>query len=86
MESAISARGQITIPKEVCRHLGLKPGDCVKFFVHADGAVVLLPKLPAAALRGMSLSRRKKLVSMDEMSRAVAEGAAGVPGNSRRKK
>ena len=53
MESAITVKGQATIPKAIREHLGLKPGDRVKFFVHPDGTVVLLPKLPVSALRGM---------------------------------
>ena len=66
MESAITVKGQATIPKFVREHLGLKPGDRVKFFVHPDGSVVLLPKLPASAVRGMlksqSQSRRARPV------------------------
>ncbi|SRR5216683_1130420 len=57
MESAITVKGQATIPKAIREHLRLKPGDRVKFFVHPDGSVVLLPKLPAAALRGIIKSR-----------------------------
>ena len=47
MESAITIKGQATIPKAIREHLRLKPGDRVKFFVHPDGSVVLLPQLPA---------------------------------------
>ncbi|HEV2991113.1 MAG TPA: AbrB/MazE/SpoVT family DNA-binding domain-containing protein [Candidatus Angelobacter sp.] len=32
MESAISVKGQATIPKVVREYLGLKPGDRIKFF------------------------------------------------------
>jgi antitoxin PrlF len=53
MESTVTGRGQMTIPKAIREHLGLKPGDRVKFFVHPDGSVVLLPKVPVTALRGM---------------------------------
>ncbi|MDQ2907899.1 MAG: type II toxin-antitoxin system PrlF family antitoxin [Candidatus Eremiobacteraeota bacterium] len=53
MKSAITAKGQATIPKAIRERLRLKPGDRVKFFVHPDGSVVLLPKVPAAALRGI---------------------------------
>src|SRR5215471_944006 len=53
MESAITVKGQATIPKPIREHLGLKPGDRIKFFVHPDGTVVMLPKLPVTALRGM---------------------------------
>jgi antitoxin PrlF len=77
MESAITVKGQATIPKLIREHLGLKPGDRVKFFVHPDGTVVLLPKLPASALRGMLKSRRRKAVTIEQMDGAIAKGAAG---------
>jgi antitoxin PrlF len=76
MESAITVKGQATIPKTIREHLGLKPGDRVKFFLHPDGSVVLLPKLPATALRGMLKSRRHRPVTIHEMTAAVAEGAS----------
>jgi AbrB family looped-hinge helix DNA binding protein len=43
MEAAITTKGQATIPKAIREHLRLKPGDRVKFFLHPDGTVVLLP-------------------------------------------
>jgi len=77
MESAITVKGQATIPKAIRDHLRLKPGDRVKFFVHPDGSVVILPKLPASALRGMIKAGRRP-VTIEEMDEAVREGAAGV--------
>jgi len=84
MESAIIVKGQATIPKAIREHLGLKPGDPVKFFVHPDGSVVLLPKLPASALRGIIKSRRRRPVTMEEMTRAAAEGAASATPRAKR--
>src|SRR5258708_1905819 len=85
MESAITVKGQATIPKAIRDHLRLKPGDRVKFFVHPDGSVVLLPKLPAAALRDIVKSRRRP-VTIKEMSEAAAAGAAeGTPRRKRRR-
>lgn len=75
MESAITIKGQATIPKAIRDHLRLKPGDRVKFFVHPDGTVVLLPKLPASALRGM-LKPRRRGVTIDDMTDAAAAGAS----------
>ncbi len=75
MESAITVKGQATIPKAIREHLGLKPGDRVKFFVHPDGTVVLLPILPASALRGILRSRRRRPVTIAEMTEAAAAGA-----------
>jgi antitoxin PrlF len=74
MESAITSKGQATIPKAIREHLGLKPGDRLKFFLHPDGSVVLLPKRPASILRGIVKSRRS--VTIEEMSEAAAAGAA----------
>jgi AbrB family looped-hinge helix DNA binding protein len=78
MDSAITTKGQATIPKAIREHLGLKPGDRVKFFVHPNGSVVLLPKLPASALRGMLKSSRKG-VTVEMMNEAIAEGATSAP-------
>jgi len=84
MESAITVKGQATIPKGIREHLGLKPGDRVKFFVHPDGTVVLLPKIPVAALRGM-VRRPRRPVSIERMRAAVAEGAGGLGPITRRR-
>lgn len=80
MESAITTKGQATIPKVVRDHLRLKPGDRVKFFIHPNGSVVLLPKLPASALKGMLKTPRRRPVTIEEMHVAVAAGASeGFP-------
>ena len=76
MQSAITSKGQATIPKAVRDHLRLKPGDQVKFLIHPNGSVVLLPKLPASALRGMLKTPRRRPVSIEEMHEAVAAGAS----------
>jgi antitoxin PrlF len=84
VESAITIKGQATIPKAIRDHLGLKPGDRVKFFLHPDGSVVLLPKLPAAALRGIVKPRRRP-VTIEEMNEATAAGASGAARRHRRR-
>jgi AbrB family looped-hinge helix DNA binding protein len=85
MESALTVKGQATIPKAIREHLHLKPGDRVKFFVHPDGSVVLLPKLPAAALRGIVKSRRSRPVTIAEITEAAAEGATGASSRTARR-
>jgi antitoxin PrlF len=54
----------------------LKPKEPVKFFVHPDGSVVLLPKLPASALRSMVTSPGRRTVTIEEMREAAVAGAA----------
>jgi antitoxin PrlF len=84
MESAITTKGQATIPKAIREHLRLRSGDRVKFFVHPDGSVVLLPKRPAAVLRGI-IKPRHRPVTLDEMHDAAAGGAAEAAGPRRRR-
>ncbi|MGC2619443.1 MAG: type II toxin-antitoxin system PrlF family antitoxin [Acidobacteriaceae bacterium] len=75
MESALSVKGQATIPKAIRDHLKLQPGDRVKFFIHPDGSVVILPKLPVTALKGM-LRVRGKRASLRDMDEAIAKSIA----------
>lgn len=70
MESALSAKGRVTIPKAIRDHLHLEPGDRIKFFMHPDGSVVILPKIPISSLKGMVRSRRRK-VSLDDIEEAA---------------
>lgn len=85
MESTITVKGQATIPKAIREHLRLKPGDRVKFFVHPDGSVVILPKRPVTSLRASVKSRRRRPVTLDEMNEAVADGASGERSRTRRR-
>jgi AbrB family looped-hinge helix DNA binding protein len=85
MESTITVKGQATIPKAIREHLALKPGDRVKFFVHPDGSVVLLPKLTAGALRGIVKSRRRRPVTIEEMTNAAPEGAVRSASKAKRR-
>ena len=75
MESAITSKGQITIPKAIREYLHVKPGDRVKFFMHPDGTVVLLPKVPITALRGI-LRWEGRPATLEEMDEAIAAGAS----------
>jgi AbrB family looped-hinge helix DNA binding protein len=85
MESALSIKGQATIPKAIRDHLHLGPGDRIKFFVHPDGSVVILPKIPSSALKGLVPMRRNRPVSQQQMKNAIAEGAsAGIRRGKRR--
>ena len=74
MDSVITAKGQTTIPKAVREHLKLKPGRRIKYFIHPDGTVVLLPTLPVTALRGI-VPARDRPVTLEEMDDAIAAGA-----------
>lgn len=85
MESALTMKGQATIPKQVREHLHLVPGDRIKFFVHPDGSVVILPKIRVSALKGMVPPRNRRHPSLEQMEAAIAQGAtAGAKRGKRR--
>ena len=76
MKSALTSKGQMTIPKAAREHLRVRPGDRVKIFLHPDGTVVLIPKLPVSSLKGMFAGRVDKPVSAENMRVAAQEGAS----------
>jgi AbrB family looped-hinge helix DNA binding protein len=41
MPTTVTSKGQVTIPKPVRDHLGIKPGNAVEFELAEDGRVVL---------------------------------------------
>ena len=84
MESSLTIKGQATIPKAIRKHLHLEPGDRIKFFVHPDGSVVILPKMPTTSLKGIVPADKRRRVSLEEMETAIAEGSAGMRRRKRR--
>lgn len=71
--STITSKGQVTIPAEVRRHLGLKKNDKVSFIIEAAGDVRLaVPRYPdVASLRGAAGSLKRPLAwsKMREIAR-----------------
>ena len=73
-ESAITSKGQTTLPKSVRRALGVEPGDRVRYVIFDNGEVRLMPVRPLSRLFGV-LKHEGPPVSLEEMERAIAEGA-----------
>jgi antitoxin PrlF len=84
MESSITTKGQATIPKAARDYLKLEPGDKVKLFLHPDGHVVILPKLPITALKGMIPLHKRKAISLEQMDRDMIEAATERHSKKRR--
>lgn len=85
MESAVSIKGRATIPKAIREHLHLQPGGRIKFFLHPDGSVVILPKLPSSALKGIVPARKGRPVTLDEMHAAVVGAPTGERKRAKRR-
>ena len=75
VESKITSKGRTTIPKPVREALGVGPGDRVRYVVLGD-EVRIKPVRPLARLLG-ALKHDGPPVTIEDMERAIAEGACG---------
>ena len=73
VESAITSKGQTTLPKSVREALGVRPGDRVRYFV-LDNEVRIIPMRPVRLLFG-AFKHDGLPATLRDMKRAVAEGA-----------
>jgi AbrB family looped-hinge helix DNA binding protein len=72
--SAITSKGQVTVPVEVRRRLGLTAGDKMAFVMEDDGTVLVRPLAypTIASLRGAA-GRLARPLSWNEMREIARE-------------
>lgn len=77
VQSTITAKGQTTIPVEVRRALGLKPGDRIDYVIR-DGRVELAPRnLRAGDLAGLlGAPPSGESLTLADIDAAIGEAAA----------
>jgi AbrB family looped-hinge helix DNA binding protein len=77
--ATITAKGQITIPVEIRKALGLDAGARIEFEEVAPGRYVFrsAQTLPVSVLKGM-FGKAKRKVSIEEMRAVVAKRAAAA--------
>ena len=73
IESAITSKGQTTLPKVVRDALGVQSGDRVRYVIFGD-KVRILPVCPVNRLFGV-LQHTGPAVTLDEMEQAVISGS-----------
>jgi len=80
-ELTVTAKGQITLKKEVLRHLGVAPGQKVSVETLPDGGVVLRPVRRKtgriADLFGMLKRPGQPTLTIEEMNEVIADSWAG---------
>jgi AbrB family looped-hinge helix DNA binding protein len=79
--STITGKGQVTIPAEVRRRLGVAPSDQISFVILDNGTVEVRPaRYSVAELRSIipAIPGRTKQDFDAEIAEAMAEGAAGI--------
>ena len=75
MISTVTAKGQVTVPAEARRRLGITPGTKLEFVVTDDGRLEVIPRSGSVRqLKGM-LPKPQIPLSLAEMQRAAEEGA-----------
>lgn len=73
--ATLTSKGQITLPKEICEQLGLKPGVRFECYVDRDGQVVLVP--PTVKLDDLIgiLPYTGPPKTVEEINEAIAQAA-----------
>ena len=72
-ESVITSKGRTTLPKAVREALSVQAGDRVRYVI-MDSRVMIMPVRPTSRLF-RSLKYDGPAVTLEEMDRAIAEGA-----------
>ena len=76
IESAITSKGQTTLPKAVREALSVRAGDRVRYVI-LEGEVRIMPVRPVNRLFGV-LEHHGPPVTLEDMDSAIAEGASGT--------
>jgi AbrB family looped-hinge helix DNA binding protein len=76
--ATVTSKGQITLPKEIRKALGLGAGDVVDF-VESDGGFRLVPmRKDIRDLKGHFAGRVERPVSLEDMQEAIECAAADL--------
>ena len=71
LSSAVTTKGQVTVPAAMRAKLGIKPGDRVGF-VEENGRLILQPQ-PQGISAAFGILNTKKSASLKQMDAAVAD-------------
>ncbi len=76
MISKVTGKGQVTLPVEARRRLGIRPGTRLEFLVKdKDRLEVVVIAESVKSLKGM-LPKPKRAISLTEMEKAIRSGAS----------
>ncbi|MBU4610912.1 AbrB/MazE/SpoVT family DNA-binding domain-containing protein [Achromobacter sp. GG226] len=78
----VTAKGQVTLKRELLQHLGIKPGEQIEFDKLPGGELRVRASRPAGSIEGflgLLAGRTRKVATIDEMNEVTARGWAGEP-------
>jgi len=77
----VTAKGQVTLKREVLDHLGVGPGDKITIDFLPSGRAEVRAAKPAGSLEGFAgllASPETEPLSLDAINRLIADGWAGT--------
>ena len=76
----VTARGQVTLRKDVLQHLGIRPGEKIELDLLPDGRGILKAARLTGTIDGfvgLLAGRTKKVATIEEINAAAVQGWAG---------
>jgi AbrB family looped-hinge helix DNA binding protein len=77
----VTAKGQVTLRKDVLEHLGVHPGERISVSKLPDGRIEVRAARPAGKISevfgSLKAKRKGRSLSIEEMNRIIARGWAG---------
>lgn len=77
----VTAKGQVTLKKELLKHLGVKPGEKVEVDPLPEGQLTIKAtrrKADWEKAYGILAGKTDKVATIEEMNEAIAKGWAGL--------
>ena len=74
--ATVTSKGQVTVPQEIRRRLGIQPGDRLMFRVRDDGVLEVRPETGDLLELAGVLKPRVTGVTLADMEDAIAAGAS----------
>jgi len=77
---AITAKGQVTLKRDLLQHLGIQPGQRLDFEKLPDGELRIKAAKPRGSIDnfiGSLAGRTNKVATIEEINEAIAAGWAG---------
>ena len=76
----VTAKGQVTLRKELLQHLGVRPGQKIEVDALPGGQLAVRAARPKGSweeIYGMLAGKTDKVVTIEEMNEAIRKGWAG---------
>jgi AbrB family looped-hinge helix DNA binding protein len=76
----ITAKGQVTLRKDILAHLGVRPGDKIEVHTRPDGRIEVSAARPTGQISdvfGLLRQPGAPTLSIEQMSDIIADGWAG---------